>query len=595
MTSKKLRFTALLLVLAMVITAICGCGKKSGTSTDTKAAGENETQSGESSEYADMTAIEFTRLMGNGINLGNTLESGDRTKLGTKSAINLYETNWGQPVTTKEMVQGMKDAGFDSIRIPIAWTCAINYEDGDYTIRQEFMDRIKEVVGYALDADMKVIINDHWDNQWWGMFGDKDTSVRENAMTLYKEMWKGIAEGFKDYDERVVFEGANEELGDRLNDNWKNTAGKQTGVLTQDECYETVNTINQTFVDVIRAAGGYNETRFLLIPGYDTNVAKTCDDRYKMPTDTAKDKLIVSVHYYDPSNYCIDGSVSDWGVKADYTNMNTTLKSLTKFTDAGYGVIIGEWGVLKSEGGEDMCNYYENFLNNCDAYGYAPMLWDCSTVYDRSTCKMKYDDVAKIITNHSFDKQKDADVEEFKAAALKKTQKAESDAQDVVIEDGTAWIMFNSSDYQVSYAVGDDHPSGGTAGIKAEEAVVTGEGTYTVSLDFTETAGKYATSFIFAAIGIYNGEKLFPGYIIDIQELVINGEKVDIKDKWYTTTDDKKCTRLNLYNGWVSSIPDAARTSDGDPASANPTGVILPEDYTQIKTISVTFTYGPAK
>lgn len=78
-------------------------------------------------------------------------------------------------------------------------------------------------------------------------------------MTLYKEMWKGIAESFKDYDERVVFEGANEELGDRLNDNWKNTAGKQTGVLTQDECYETVNTINQTFVDVIRAAGGYNE------------------------------------------------------------------------------------------------------------------------------------------------------------------------------------------------------------------------------------------------------------------------------------------------------------------------------------------------
>ena len=208
---------------------------------------------------------------------------------------------------------------------------------------------------------------------------------------------------------------------------------------------------------------------------------------------------------------------------------------------------------------------------------------------------MKYDDVAKIITNHSFDKQKDADVEEFKAAALKKTQKAESDAQDVVIEDGTAWIMFNSSDYQVSYAVGDDHPSGGTAGIKAEEAVVTGEGTYTVSLDFTETAGKYATSFVFAAIGIYNGETLFPGYIIDIQELVINGEKVDIKDKWYTTSDNKKCTRLNLYNGWVSSIPDAARTSDGDPATANPTGVILPEDYTQIKTISVTFTYGPAK
>ncbi len=615
MRTKKIRLLALLLVAVMAVAALSACGKSSSDTANNNAteAGTNETESSTGEADAsgertlhksangidtmdngymreDLDAIELTRLMGNGINLGNTMESGNGK--GTTADVKLYETNWGQPETTQEMITGMKNAGFDSIRIPIAWTVTMDYTNGDYTIREDFFDRVETIINYALNEEMYVIINDHWDGGWWGMFGQEDQETRDQALEMYKSMWTQIATRYAEYSDYLIFESANEELGNRLNDEINGVAG----VLTEDECYETMNMINQTFVDVVRGTGGNNASRFLLIAGCDTNIAKTCDDRFVMPTDTVDNKLLLSVHYYDPSNYCIDGSVSSWGVKADYESMNTTLETLTKFTEAGVGVIIGEWGVLKSEGDASMCNYYENFLNNCDAYGYCPVLWDCSTIFDRAgTCEIKYEDIATILTNHSFASQKDADAEELKESALNKIQTATDNAEEIVPDDGTAWIMFNSSDYLVSYAVGDTHPSGGTEGIVTEEPVITEAGTYTASIDFTGTSGGYATSFAFMALGIYNGETMFPGYVIDIEELLINGEKVDITDKWYTTSDDGTCTRLNLYNGWVSAVPEEARTSDGDPSSANPTGVVLPENYDQIETISVTFTYGPVE
>lgn len=128
----------------------------------------------------DLTATEVIRLMGNGINLGNTLEAYNH-----KSYVELgvdptsFETLWGQPVTTRDMIDDMKAMGFDTLRIPVAWTNGINYESGDYTIDERLMNRVDEVVNYALDADMYVILNEHWDGSWWGMFGSADEAVRE--------------------------------------------------------------------------------------------------------------------------------------------------------------------------------------------------------------------------------------------------------------------------------------------------------------------------------------------------------------------------------------------------------------------------------
>ena len=121
-----------------------------------------------------LTALEATRLMGNGINLGNTLEACDNN-VGIKTNAPLsYETYWGQPKTTQAMIDGMKAAGFDTIRIPVAWmTNATHLYEGDYTIDAGYMDRVEEVVRYARKAGMYVIINDHWDGGWYGMFGSE--------------------------------------------------------------------------------------------------------------------------------------------------------------------------------------------------------------------------------------------------------------------------------------------------------------------------------------------------------------------------------------------------------------------------------------
>ena len=606
---KKKTILSLILAVAMVATLFTGCGKKS-ESTEGDGAGSDEkitvststedlSDEIEGSAYqglASMNAIEVTRLMGNGINLGNTMESGSRASLGTKAAMIAYETNWGQPVTTAEMIQGMKDEGFDCIRIPVAWTCGMDYESGDYTIREEFIARVAEIVNYALAADMFVIVNDHWDNQWWGMFGDADESVREQAWKIYEGMWTQIASYFADYDERLIFESANEELGNRLNDNWKNTSGDQTGVLTTDECYATVNEINQKFVDIMRSSGGYNARRFLLIAGYGTDITATCDSRYEMPKDTVDGKLIVSVHFYDPSNYCIFKSTSSWGLKQDYQTMNDTLAKMTQFTDAGYGVIIGEYGVLHDGVVTDdnlrdnAIAYTDNFLNNCDYYGYCPVLWDCNNYYSKSTCSIQNDEIHRLYSKHKFKMEEQYTEDEWKTKASNALKSALDSAVDVVTDPGTAWIMYSSSDWNVSYAVGDDHPAGGSDGIVATEVAITGAGTYTVGLDFTGTYSGYANSFVFSAIGILDGESLFPGYIITVTEIKINGEVYAMHGENYTTSDDSKCTRTNLYNGWVTAMPGAARTN-GNLANADCVGVIDPDEVGAIKTLEVTFEF----
>lgn len=200
--------------------ALTGCSGKtaSNSSGTSEAASAETTESAADTEENNMTSLEVIRAMGNGINLGNTLEAYNHQAYINGSSATSGEIVWGQPRTTQEMIQGMKAAGFDTIRIPIAWTNGMNYESGDYTIDSALMDRVDEVVTWALDADMYVIINDHWDGGWWGMFGSAAQETRDKAMEMYKAMWTQIGERFADRSYKLIFESANEELGDRLND-----------------------------------------------------------------------------------------------------------------------------------------------------------------------------------------------------------------------------------------------------------------------------------------------------------------------------------------------------------------------------------------
>ena len=521
-------------------------------------------------EEAPKDAVEMSRRMGNGINLGNTMEACNNGKNGgfTRDIPSFYEISWGQPVTTPEMLQGMKEAGFDTVRIPVAWmTNATHLDRGDYTISKKYMDRVEEIVNYALDAGMIVIINDHWDGGWWGMFGSESEAARNLAMEAYTGMWTQLAERFGKYGWQVVFESANEELGARFDENsplYCEDSLERT--MPDDQRFALTNRINQAFVDTVRAGGGNNADRFLLIAGYGTDIAKTTDRRFAMPQDPAEGRLLVSVHYYSPWSYCGASSAAGatpWGKKDDYRAMYADLSRMKQFTAAGYGVVIGEYGALPGSDGvmkENAAAYHEAFLDCCDALDLANCLWDCSGFFVRKELKIRDEDMAAVYAGRNAASEAGKDYAEIAAAgkdifdAMVETA-PESLAENVPEADPdrcTAWIMFSGGDWGSSYSVGDTYmPDSVTPGIVPTDAEITGAGIYTVALDFTGTEKGYAANTAFCAIGISNGEQKYPGYCIFFTEMKINGETVKLKGRNYTCSDDGKCTRSNLYNEWV--------------------------------------------
>ena len=614
------RITALILAVTVGAALFTGCkGADTGTApvSETSAPEENisvnendystaeetaapeesaETPANTDIDTKSMTALEFSVHMGNGINLGNTHEAYGHGSQAWDTDPKVFERLWGQPNTTQEIIDGMKAAGFDTVRVPVAWTNGMNYESGDYTINPALLDRIGEVIDYCINADMNVIVNDHWDGSWWGMFGSADETTRNNAMEMYKSMWTQIGERYKDYPDNLIFESANEELGDRLNDT---DVAKDSGTLSTAECYAATNLINQTFVDLIRSQGSNNADRFLLIAGYNTDIEHTTSPQFKMPTDSADHKLFVSVHYYNPSTYCINKSIDHWGPAKEYKEMNELMERLTKFTDEGYGVIIGEYGVLTdgSSPRPDWELWFNNFINNCDKYNYVPMLWDCNGLYNKSSCTIPDEGVAKFFTEHSNAAREGMTQEDIVKAAEEgisgdlaaAEEKAAEDLAELPDENtALCWIMYQSGDWSVSYSVGDVFdPTARTEGIKPTNPIITGEGEYTVALDFTDVGRVSGCQF--SAIGITNGEQLYPGCIINIKSIKINGEEVELAGTPYTASDDGKCTRVNLYNQWVKAAPGDARLADGqkDP-TAQP---LIIDDKQPVKTLEVTFDF----
>ena len=566
------------------------------------------------SAEAPANAVEMTRLMGNGINLGNTMEACNNGVSGGSitSVTSYYETMWGQPVTTAEMIRAMKDAGFDTLRIPVAWmTNATRLNKGDYTISPAYLERVEQIVNYALDAGMYVIVNDHWDGGWWGMFGSDTAETREFAMQAYTGMWQQIAEHFADYDYRLIFESANEELGARFDENSPLYCQDSiTHTMPDAERFQLTNKVNQVFVDTVRAAGGRNADRFLLIAGYGTDINMTCDSRFHMPEDTVPGKLMVSVHYYNPWSYCGSNSAKGatlWGKKKDFEEMYSLLSRLKMFTSAGYGVVIGEYGALPAGDGykANAPAYHKAFLDCCDALDLTSCLWDCSGYFLRANLSMGDEEMAAVYAgrNAVSEAGKDyADIAAAGKAALDSTIEAAPESlisTDFTLTDDTcvAWIMFSEGNWSLSYSVGDIYtPDSISPGIKATDAEITGPGTYTVALDFTGTEKGYAENTAFSAIGISNGETLHPDWCIMITGLKLNGEPMNLKGRNYTCSDDGKCTRTNLFNEWVDmkNARSGARVLFGDLTGISATLLDrgLPA-MQKITSLEVTFRYEP--
>jgi aryl-phospho-beta-D-glucosidase BglC (GH1 family) len=347
----------------------------------------------------------IANYMGQGWNLGNTMEAslalGD---ISSAETANEFETAWGNITTTQAIIDGLHKYGINTVRIPVAWSNMIS-NDGKYTINDQYFDRVEEIINYCLNDGMYVILNDHFDNGWWCEFGSADQSWRDKAWARYEAFWTQIANRYKEYSDRLIFESANEEFGSGFNHELDTSTGfrkstKSTGVLTEDQCYQLTNELNQRFVDIVRSSGGNNTYRHLLLAGYNTDINLTTDKRFIMPEDTYNkvNKLSVSVHYYTPGTYCIAesdqgwGYTDTWGTASEIKHMRDYFNKMTKFTKAGYGVMIGEYGVCTAAK-DGIPEFYYQVMKDCKEFGYLPVMWDSGLWYDRTTGNFKYKDV----------------------------------------------------------------------------------------------------------------------------------------------------------------------------------------------------------
>ena len=534
----------------------------------------------------EMTAQQLADTeMGMGINLGNTLEAVQAVENKKNVTGTGYDTAWSQPVTTREYIDFLHTYGINTIRIPIAWSNG-DIDDGTYTIRGDMLDRVEEVVNYALDNGMYVVINDHWDNQWWGQFGAckkdadgnkiADEETRKNAWTRYERYWTQICERFKNYSDHLIFEGANEELGERLNDgicvngpakgySKPDNTGPDievvSGNLKTDELYDTTNKINQKFVDIVRASGGNNTNRHLLIPGYNTDILSTANEKFIMPTDIAengKNKLFLSVHYYTPGDFCLENGGGDYTV-ADQEATKKYFQELKKFSDAGYAVIIGECGVCNpsSVTGSVTQWFYDTFTEAAK-YHAVPVLWETGALFDRTNLKLNYKDIA-IFLNTINGTNGDTSAERETGGAAPSTNVTAAEVPDYL--DGILWgtpgihayISYQTAtwDYRNAYlpqrtlsnnahsweyiqAAGNEV----TSSTKVTDVHITADGEYTIAIDGIDLSG--ANSFKMLSVATDIEKSLYSDITVTDTVIKIDGEAVtDAPVNLIAKSDDK--------------------------------------------------------
>jgi endoglucanase len=320
-------------------------------------------------------AMTFVRDMGIGINIGNSLDATGRNEYWHAG-----ETGWGNPPITREFIRALKDFGYKSIRLPVTWYGymgpAPDYLIGECTFPgctscPNRMDRVQQVVNWILDEGLYCIINVHHDE--WIIDAIDDF---EGTLDKYSKAWAQIAARFANAPDKLIFESMNEIGFDRIWNRWGGISGK-------NRAYDIFNTINQTFVDTVRVIPG-NENRFLLIAGYWTDIGLTCDPLFKMPTDTVDHRLILSVHYYGPSTFCIAeerdnswGFRDSWGTPTDFAELTSEFNKLkVTFLDKGIPVILGEYGVtLINKIEEDRIRWMAAVTQISLNYGICPMLW----------------------------------------------------------------------------------------------------------------------------------------------------------------------------------------------------------------------------
>ena len=309
-----------------------------------------------------------------GWNLGNTLDAVNTWS----SPGNPFseETAWGNPKATQALFDGVKSQGFNIVRIPVTWIGHIGPAPG-YLVDETRLSRVAEVVSYANNAGLKAIINIHHDDSnefGWLLIKEASNNTSANAQITakFEKLWTQIAEYFKDYGEWLMFESMNEihdgEWG--WSSDFRNNPQKQFAIL---------NNWNQVFTNAIRATGGKNERRYLIIPSYVTNPEQTLSERFILPKDKFSGKLVVTFHYYDPFDFA-HGNTPNWGSQLEKDAVDNLFERFKKkFFDNNIPVIIGETGPINHNtetGKQSRIAYITHVYGKAREKGIVPVYWD---------------------------------------------------------------------------------------------------------------------------------------------------------------------------------------------------------------------------
>lgn len=331
-----------------------------------------------------------------GWNLGNSLDScGSWIKMYTDGNAENYETAWGNPVTEKELITTVKNAGFNAIRVPVTWT---EHIDSSGNIDKDWLDRVQEVIDYVISQNLYCVLNVHHDAGADGWI-EASAECYKNNSEKFSGLWKNIANRFKNYGDKLIFEGFNEILDNQ--NSWTNA---------QDSgAYKAVNDFNQLFVDTVRKTGGNNSVRNLMVQVYSGSCSEQALAGFKLPNDSVENHLIIHVHNYDPQAFTANDATwttmtDTWGSTEDKQYFDSLFERLGNFSEKqGVPLVIGEFGANYKGNEASRMLYADYFVTCAEKHGIKCFWWDTGdmALFDRSNFTVKYPEIVSVLTKFS--------------------------------------------------------------------------------------------------------------------------------------------------------------------------------------------------
>lgn len=371
MMSLKKKILSVITSAACIMSCVCMFGNQA-----------NDQYTAEAVGLTGQSAFDITSQMVIGWNLGNSLDS-TNDNLTMDSSPKKFAMAWGNPEPTKELIEAVKNGGFNTIRIPTTWYQHLYLDESTntYKIDTKWLAYVKQFVDYAYDMDMFVILNVHHEN-WVNVAKFTDETYNDASKKL-NDIWSCLAETFKDYDQHLVFEGMNEprETNNPSNSEWGDGDANS---------WNYINRLNKVFVDAVRGQGSsYNKERLLMLPGYHAGNSVSTVRAIEIPENSGN--VALSVHAYNPYFFCMDTSnmanhtypgASGYGsdYKTELQTMFNSYKSI--IAEKNVPIVMGEFSASDFNNTESRINWAKDYLSMAKDAGIPCVLWDNNVVAD---------------------------------------------------------------------------------------------------------------------------------------------------------------------------------------------------------------------